>query len=467
MLALELNIARVRGDLSGADPEERFADFVGRFPEGAAELLLKYPVLVRTLVEESNAWIEAVATLVRRLQHDWPDIAATFAPAAGAGACVDLRLGAGDRHNGQSVSILHFASGWRLVYKPRSLGCEEQFQRLLGWHNQVAGGCDLPISGLLGREAYGWMEHIQPAACPDQAAAERFYRRQGHYLALLYLLEASDMHYENIIAAGEYPYLIDLEGVCQPRLNADHAPASVLRSGLLPQQFWSHGEYAGVDLSGLGGAANQELPGVQARWQDINRDTMALGYAPARTDPAHNRPMLGDRPIQASEFAEQIVAGFAQTYRALLAHRATLESTILAGFATTLVRVIARPTQTYAIILRHSLHPNVCRDAASRERILDYLWMAVPSQPWLRALVAAEQRALWRNDVPWFGTHPNSRTLWAADGQALAEPLPQASWDGVLQRIGQLADSDCDAQIALIRASLGSPGSAPPEPPRD
>ncbi len=193
---------------------------------------------------------------------------------------------------------------------------------------------------------------------------------------------------------------------------------------------------------------------MQAHWQDFNRDTMGLGYGPARTDAALNRPALDDQPLQAGGFVEHLVAGFASTYQALLAHQDRLEDTILAGFATALVRVIARPSQSYAIILRHSLHPNVCRDAADRERILDYLWLAVPQEPWLQALVGAEQRALWHNDVPWFGTRPRSRTLHTAAGEQLVDALPRPGWDGVRQRISQLGPADCEAQIAQIRAAL-------------
>ena len=39
---------------------------------------------------------------------------------------------------------------------------------------------------------------------------KRFYERQGGYLALLYMLQATDFHHENLIAAGEHPVLLDL-----------------------------------------------------------------------------------------------------------------------------------------------------------------------------------------------------------------------------------------------------------------
>ena len=49
----------------------------------------------------------------------------------------------------------------------------------------------------------------------------RFYHRQGALLALLYVLDGTDMHYENLIAVGEQPVLVDVETLFHP----SHAPA--------------------------------------------------------------------------------------------------------------------------------------------------------------------------------------------------------------------------------------------------
>ena len=42
-------------------------------------------------------------------------------------------------------------------------------------------------------------------------ASPRYFRRQGRSLALAPVLGAVDLHYENVIAAGEYPIIVDLE----------------------------------------------------------------------------------------------------------------------------------------------------------------------------------------------------------------------------------------------------------------
>ena len=57
------------------------------------------------------------------------------------------------------------------------------------------------------------MEFVAASGCTEAEAIQRFYERQGAYLALLYALEATDFHLENLIAAGEYPVWVDLESL--------------------------------------------------------------------------------------------------------------------------------------------------------------------------------------------------------------------------------------------------------------
>ncbi|MBX4341401.1 DUF4135 domain-containing protein, partial [Mycobacterium tuberculosis] len=58
---------------------------------------------------------------------------------------------------------------------------------------------------------YGWQEYIAYRECLTEEELKRFYYRQGGYIALLYFFRSSDFHFENIIASGEFPVLIDLE----------------------------------------------------------------------------------------------------------------------------------------------------------------------------------------------------------------------------------------------------------------
>src|SRR5690606_9751936 len=124
------------------------------------------------------------------------------------------------------------------------------FQRLLTWLNARGAEPVFRTLEVLDRGDHGWVEFVSPAACGSEEEVGRFYRRQGGYLALLHLLEATDFHYENLIAAGEHPVLVDLETLFHPGVEGSELQRSeervglaiqdtVLRVGLLPHRIWS------------------------------------------------------------------------------------------------------------------------------------------------------------------------------------------------------------------------------------
>jgi type 2 lantibiotic biosynthesis protein LanM len=226
-LVLELHVARLRGQLRGETAEERFASFLARIRrrDQAIELLQEYPVLARQLVQHLDTWYAVSMEFLGRLCADWPAIRATFAGNDDPGVLVALEGGAGDRHRGgRTVHIATFTSGFRVVYKPRSLAVEAHFQELLGWTNARGARPAFRVRTLLERGGYGWSEYVPATPCTCEEEVRRFYERQGGLLALLYALEATDIHAENVLAAGEHPVLLDLEALFQPRVGGDRYP---------------------------------------------------------------------------------------------------------------------------------------------------------------------------------------------------------------------------------------------------
>jgi hypothetical protein len=207
-MALELHVSRLRGDLRGDTPEDRFRSFLEhmRQRDRLVGLLQEYPVLARQLVEAIDRW---VAFGLEFLQHLCTDLAAirdTFSPEGEPGTLTGVAGGLGDSHRGgRSVLIAEFRSGLRVVYKPRGLAVDVHFQELLSWLNERGGHPPFRTLKVLDRGTYGWTEFVaeQPCSSPDEV--RRFYRRQGGYLALLHALDATDFHWENLIAAGEHP----------------------------------------------------------------------------------------------------------------------------------------------------------------------------------------------------------------------------------------------------------------------
>ncbi|HXF60296.1 MAG TPA: type 2 lanthipeptide synthetase LanM family protein, partial [Caldilineaceae bacterium] len=471
-LVLELNVARLQGHLEGETPEARFQSFVQRLrqPEEATAILAEYPVLARQLTLCVAQWVEVSLEFLNRLCADWEAIRRYFSQDSDPGLLVELIGGAGDTHRGgRSVMIVRFESGFRLVYKPKPLAVDVHFQELLAWLNRR--GCEPPLRPLtiLDRGAYGWVEYVEHQDCHTVGELERFYRRHGAYLALLYALNATDFHFENLIAAGEHPVLIDLETLFHPRFDTfDTAQAdgvaeqlmanSVLQIGLLPQRLWSSDDYAGIDISGLGGAAGQLSPDRMPQLAGVGTDAMHYVRERVELPGDANRPTLNGVEANALDYAAEVVGGFVDMYRLLAKCRAELLASDgpLNRFAQDEIRVLLRPTRTYGQLLFESFHPDLLRDALERDLFLDRLWMAVPERPYMAAVVPSEQADLLHGDIPIFTAHPDSLDLFSASGETIRGALSESGMALVQHRLRQLDDQDMRRQLWLIRASLAT-----------
>ena len=482
-LLLELNVARVLKRLPGDTPEARFHHFsVHHFqtPGALHALLGEYPELARLLVTVTGHWLAASLELLERVDAERALLGRVFLGGREPGALTGLQTGLSDAHReGRSVAVLQFASGTRLVYKPRPLAAEARFQELLGWMNARGARHPHRVLTVLDRGTHGWVEHVAVQDCDAPEALHRFYWRQGSALALLHLLAAVDLHLENVLAAGEFPVLVDVEALFHQKLSRaedgsatrrawDALDRSVLAVGLLPLRLQGRPGQAGVDTSGLGGEAGQLLPGDVPMLEDAARDTMRLVRRPGRTVGAHNRPRVQGTPVEAARFTEDLVQGFEETYLLLRRHREALEPRLRA-FASVEVRHIPRATQRYAGLLHESLHPDFLRAGPERDRVLGHLEAEVALVPGLRRLLPHEHADLWRGDVPVFTARPGERHLWSSRGACIPDALARDGLSEVLARLSRMDDADRAWQVSLLRqsmVSLDTARSAAPVPPR-
>ncbi|HEY7127789.1 MAG TPA: type 2 lanthipeptide synthetase LanM family protein [Ktedonobacterales bacterium] len=466
-LVLELNVARLQQRLQGETPEQRFEDFVHQLCQGKVLVLLEeYPVLARQLILAIDQWVSYSVEILGHLCADWAELCATFALGTEAEPLTTIRMEVGDRHrDGRSVLILTFRSGTHLVYKPKSLALDAHFQELLVWLN--ACGCTPPLATLkvINKGTYGWSEYVEAHGCTEEAEAQRFYERQGAYLALLSVLEATDVHFENVIAAGEQPLLIDLETLMHPDVGlsdgAEHPVGkalrhSVLRVGLLPHREYGGEEYAGIDLSGLGGQQGQFTPHPASAWEQAGTDAMHAVHRQVQLAAGQNLPKLNGQEVALLDTRQAFKTGFTRMYRLLMAQRETFLQDYLPRFHSDEVRVVLRPTTLYGLLVQGSLHPDHLRDGLDRDRFLDRLYVGSRQLPHRASIIAAERAALPQGDIPLFTTRPESRDLWTCQGECLPDFFRQSSYDAAQARLQHLSEEDLQRQLWLIEASFTS-----------
>ncbi|WP_411079157.1 type 2 lanthipeptide synthetase LanM family protein [Streptomyces sp. cmx-18-6] len=486
-LVLELHQARRAGRLAGDGPEERFRDFVrltaGR--DGLAALLAAYPVLARILARASLDTADAFAEMLGRLADDRELLAASGVlgdrgPGAsagaraawqGPGALTGVEAGAGDSHRGgRSVMLLRFTDGTRLVYKPRPLAAHRHFNSLLGWFGSLPEAPSLRALRVLDRGDYGWVEFVEEQPCSSAAQTRLFYRRQGALLALLHLLDGTDLHQENLIACGPHPVLVDVETLFHPPLSqarsADPAAralhASVHRVGLLPQLLV--GDSAALDVSAIGGGLAAPSPIETADWAGAGTDAMRLVRRSARFTESANRPRLEGVAADPSAYTDALCEGFRAGYTAVSDHREELlgKGGLLTAFAQDEVRVVPRPTWTYTTLLDESTHPDLMRDAAERHRVLSLLRTPALGVPALPGLEDEELEELWAGDVPVFLTRPGRTDLWSGTGRGVPGVPGPTGLARVEAKVRAMDTVDRQDQERIIRAAMASTSPEPP-----
>ncbi len=468
---LELNLARISGTLNGRTPQDRFTVFVRRLADRSnlRALFTEYPVLGRLVGETCRQSTEAGVELMTRLRSDRTRIVGTIFAGVDPGPLVAVEPTGGDLHErGRFVALLRFDSGRTVVYKPRPLDMHHHFGELVAWYDGKLDGIGLRTVQAVRGDRYGWLEFVEPESCGAAAEVAVFYRRLGALLALLYAVDGVDMHYENLIAAGDQPVLVDVETLLHPVLarpvTAGQDPAaalvahSVLRVGLLPASVI--GDLGSADISGLGGdgtLGEGSYPSEGVGWDGTRTDTMRLRRRPVKFVSASNRPRLNGVDADPAAYQSDLLHGFRTGYRALMSAKDELVAR-LARFGADAMRVLVRPTRLYANVLDESAHPDVLRDALDRDKVFDLLWVdSLPDR--LRArLIAHEIADLWAGDIPTFSGRPDSRDLWTSAGRRIPDALDRTGLHAAEAKIDALSPADQQRQEWLIAASFAAYG---------
>ncbi|MEU4579881.1 type 2 lanthipeptide synthetase LanM family protein [Nonomuraea sp. NPDC023979] len=464
VLVLEVNAARLSGRLTAPDPAARWEQWKRTVAEPAFWRGLDgpYPAMKARLATVIRNRCEAAHRFAARFARDRAALAAL--PGAPAGELTRVEFGAGDSHRGGQTVVLAHGEDGRVLYKPRSLAVDAELARLL----THLGDSTMRVPEVVTRDGYGWAEHIEHRHCADAAELRAFYRGMGHWLALMRLLGGSDLHAENLIAAGPHPVVVDCESLFTPHAKArpsgygqavdlavELVNASVMRTGLLPGRGVALG-WRGVDMSAAGALPGQqpevELPVVL----DAGTDSPRMGIERVELPPAANHP--SPEPVL-GHYWDAIIAGFDELDERLaeLDRSAKLEP-LLAGFADCPVRAVLRSTESYAELARMLWHPVALHDEApARARaaaLLARMSENVPGAPGDAAVIAAEVDELCQGDIPLFDTTPRVGVLRGPGGSRCGPELDLVADAVARWRARDHALDRRVAQAALVSAYL-------------
>jgi len=411
------------------------------------------PVMLRVMAVAWRQWRTTTEELIARMGADLPQLVPGRLIAA-------VESDAGDRHcDGRGVAAVTFDDGSRLFYKPRASGIEQPLRYLLdeldSTHpNLPPLGLRLPV--MTDRGDYVWVREVAAANCPNPRA---YFYRAGAMLRVVQALGATDLHHENFVPAADQPVLVDLETVIGPgrgwagtterpeRLDLP-GPTSMVNS-------WTDGPPGrrSLNLGALAGPEESLTPdAVPTLVQAPGGGPPTLRHRRLTTTNGAALPRMDGQPTGVGDYREDVVAGFADAQKRLVALADALAAGLRAAAPErAAIRFVARPTRVYTRLLQESLAAPALRDGVARELVLERLWRAVGTSP--AAVIESEVTAMRDLDVPLFTIGLQETALVSDRGAEVPAAFAESPLAGATELLTELPGRS-DEAVDDLRAEL-------------
>ncbi|MBF0132581.1 MAG: type 2 lantipeptide synthetase LanM family protein [Magnetococcales bacterium] len=443
---------------------------------GFEELLLQYSALARLISVQMVFWVEACAEMIARFERDEALLRQHFNGGDRPMVVTHVSFQGADAHNhGRQVAELFFANGQSVMYKPRSLGPEKGYNRLLQWMNHHGFPLPFKIVTVLDREDYGWMEVVKQKSCQNNEEAQRYYARMGAISALFYPLGGYDAHFENFIPHGEHPVFIDNETLLLPETKFEdylgdsaYIPDniekrlldSVWQPMILPSWRIREGTSAVQDISALRDMGDGEDLLELEKFTWVHSDYMKMerkAAPPLRS--SKNHPYLRDTPLSVKPYINDFIHGFETMFRWLMQHRSDLlaADSPLMALGRSPMRYILRPTSQYILALHRIVTPKYLESGVDVSIELEYLSRRFLGKTFHLAdgpIWQNELEALTRFDIPVFFGDPLSGDLILENGERIPRFFFKSGLSKTIDKLTQMDASTFQEQLRIIHSAF-------------
>lgn len=391
--------------------------------ETTASLIDKYPVLDNILKTIVSNYLRHLQNIYTSLSRDWPQLAAVFSLEVDAYSGIkDIDTSLGDGHNGESTALVTLANGTKLVYKPRNIDTALAYNSFIGWVNHKL-NAELKTIKCVCAESHGWLEFVANDPIDTPEALSEYYYQAGILLAVTLLLGSKDCHYENVIASGKHPVIIDHETIIQPVLSKQSVrtwdethkipSCSLLESMLIVNRD------RGVPLEHAGYGIKGKIKTMELTKQVIHVNTIdskrSARFA-SRKLVKENIPMYQDQYVFANDYRDDLISGFSVAYDMFMASREELlaADSPIRAFANQTVRYVWRPTYVYFRILKYLRKASFMGSFATyRSKLYELIAKAYQKGNLedYRFILAHEMDQLLKGDIPLFNLNSSKRHL--------------------------------------------------------
>ena len=352
----------------------------------------------------------------------------------------------GDQHRHGRAVIGVWTNGGVFYYKPHDCGLDAAYHEIVGrWFSDCTAAARVVQS-----KGVSFVSCLSQAPVKKEEGISDYYYNFGVLTALLHGLGSTDMHFENIMACGDRPAVVDTETLISPFC----------------------GNRAGID---------QLMPGARALRQSVCR----IGILPFRIygspmlSPLYSRhegsaclPGYGGRTYTAEGYEDRFLVGFRDGYARMLAHREEIRE-LLRTCSGAAVRCMLQNTMFYALIRRSLYRPEALQSQEEQKRILHRLSLPFTqeSSEVFREEVEHEAACLKMGDIPYFCTALDGTDLCGDDPKQILKagyysesPLDMTGKSLDRLSAAELRYEEDVIRVAFAHAPLDAQEESAPQP---
>jgi len=447
----------------------QYKEYVSVFLDNIVNVYYRYPVLLKQLSIQMNWFIAAVMLFLNRFEKDMDKINLKFGISASINDINEIAPEMSDSHNqGQTVIKVTFNKGVNLIYKPRSLKNEESFFLFNQWLNAEY-KLDFKPLKVLNCGQYGWIEYVCWKACSSETKIKDFYINMGRHLCLFYLLQATDFHYENLIAQEEHPVFVDMETLFTIINYHGKKGFSAFYRDLFLTDFLQRESYIYTDILDISSLNmnpslhidDKKMPDYFHSLSEVEKGRVYQNMMNAY-HPLLNQSLF-DQVFQ--NYNDQIMTGFTEIYHIFLNMDANERlNNIMSFFSEVNPRIIIRSTRKYCSYRDSAYVPLLLNSGKEFSMYYEGLWNLKNSRILPTEVVREEIGAILNFNIPYFTNNINRRWLKLNRKVIVNQYSPESTYRLLRKKLKSLSLKNLYQQVNLYysyTAILKKPESVP------
>lgn len=365
----------------------------------------------------------------------------------------------GDIHNGSGVSLITFGNE-KIIYKQKNVYPNKLIQDIETlFRTKLQYDLDI-IPKFLKKDGYYWEKYVSNKPISEDFI-RTYYIKIGYLLSLAYMLNISDLHFENIISTSDGPMLVDVETILSilpypnekentqiTQILNDKEKNSVISTGLLPIAHSS--KIFGGDTSGImGGKFIREIKNIKNQFRDdicIRREVETTYQKKHLPYYLHNNKELY---VDASKYYHEIIEGFSEISKLFIENKQQIIKLLDKYKNKILTRILFRNTKDYSLVRSLLLSPAY---SGKEHLIFNKMREKLSNFP-IDKLLLSEKKQLLNLDIPYFEvcadsinvTNKEMEIVWTLDNSPI---------NIVKQKIIEFNEEELNFQSQLIEFSI-------------